>query len=320
MSSNQPGGASLEGAKEILTALGFEPAQTNDRAGWVLLALLGLSPGDLWDDAINDMLGTLAIMDRIRRHWGKDYAANSRETIRRQTLHQFVDAGLVEYNADDPGRPVNSAHNNYRVSPRGLELVRSYDTDDFDEMLDQYLADLPGLRKSAAAQRDLARIPLTLPGGEAVSLSPGGQNTLIKAIVEELCPRFTPGGQVLYLGDADSKFATFDYDAFAKLGLYFDSHGKMPDVVIYLPQRNWLVLIEAASTHGPIDNKRHRELKELFTNSSAPIVFISCFPDRRTMRTYLPDLAWETEAWVADNPDHMIHFNGDRFLGPATSG
>jgi hypothetical protein len=73
---------------------------------------------------------------------------------------------------------------------------------------------------------------------------------------------------------------------------------------------------EAASSHGPVDAKRHSELAELFAGSSVGLVFVSCFPDRRDMRKYLADIAWETEVWCADNPTHLIHFNGQRFLGP----
>ena len=318
--SSEPSGASLDTARVILRSLGFPAAQSNDRAGRVLLALLGLTPGQDWDRATNQMLTTVELMARIRDHWGKAYAPNTRETIRRFTLHQFTDAGLTEYNHDDPRRPVNSAKNNYRVAPEALRVIQAFDTDGFEELLDRYLALNPGLVLRAAAARELHRIPVTLPSGAQVTLSPGGQNELIKLMVDEFCPRFTHGGHVLYLCDADAKLATFDPAAFAALGLAFDTHGKMPDLVVYLPDRNWLVLLEAASTHGPVDVKRHAELRTLFADSTAGLVFVSCFPDRATMRKYLEVLAWETEAWVADHPDHMIHFNGDRFLGPYPTG
>jgi type II restriction enzyme len=86
--------------------------------------------------------------------------------------------------------------------------------------------------------------------------------------------------------------------------------------MVYLPERNWLVLMEAASSHGPVDSKRYGELRSLFGDASAGLVFVSCFPSRAAMRKYLSDIAWETEAWCADNPSHIIHFNGERFLGP----
>ncbi|MBK9157305.1 MAG: BsuBI/PstI family type II restriction endonuclease [Propionibacteriaceae bacterium] len=134
--------------------------------------------------------------------------------------------------------------------------------------------------------------------------------------MSQFCPRFTPGGQVLYLGDADAKLAIFEEAALEGLGVHANHHGKFPDLVVYLQQENWLVLAEAASSHGPVDSKRHQELKSLFDNSTAGLVFVSCFPDRAGMRPFFPGLSWETEAWVASDPDHMIHLNGDRFLGP----
>ena len=158
--------------------------------------------------------------------------------------------------------------------------------------------------------------PVTLPGGGALALSPGGQNILIKQMIEDFCTYFTPGGEVLYVGDADTKWAVFEEDVLRSLGVSVDQHGKMPDLVVYLRDRNWPVLLEAASSHGPVDAKRHSELAELFVGSSTGLVFVSCFPDRREMRKYLADIAWETEVWCADNPTHLIHFNGERFLGP----
>jgi type II restriction enzyme len=152
--------------------------------------------------------------------------------------------------------------------------------------------------------------------GQAVVLSPGGQNVLIQQMVDDFCPYYTPGGRVLYIGDADTKWAAFDQATFAELGVEFNQHGKMPDLVVYLPEKNWLVLLEAASSHGPVDAKRRRELAELFVGSTASLVYVTCFPSRTEMGKYLADIAWETEVWCADNPRHLIHFNGDRFLGP----
>lgn len=151
---------------------------------------------------------------------------------------------------------------------------------------------------------------------EEISLSPGGQNELIKDIIEQFRVRFTPGGKVLYVGDAGSKLLVFEEEAFAALGLTFDMHGKMPDVVIHYPVKNWLILVEAVTSHGPINPLRHRQLKSLFANSSAGLVFVTAFLDRKAMLEYLRDISWETEVWIAGEPDHLIHFNGERFLGP----
>nr|WP_281366497.1 BsuBI/PstI family type II restriction endonuclease [Nocardioides thalensis] len=160
------------------------------------------------------------------------------------------------------------------------------------------------------------RIPVTLPDGKPFTLSPGGQNVLIKQMLEEFCPQFTPGGEVLYVGDADDKWAHFEQQRLGALGVTVNQHGKMPDLVVYLPDRDWLVLMEAASSHGPVDSKRHGELAVLFEDATPGLVYISCFPDRREMRKYLHVIAWETDVWCAEDPTHLIHFNGERFLGP----
>jgi hypothetical protein len=125
-----------------------------------------------------------------------------------------------------------------------------------------------------------------------------------------------PAGKPIYIGDTDTKWAYFDDKTLATLGVEVDAHGKMPDVVIHYVERNWLVLIEAVTSHGPVDGKRHDELRRLFRDSTAGLVFVTAFLDRAAMVKYLGDIAWETEVWVADAASHLIHFNGERFLGP----
>ena len=163
----------------------------------------------------------------------------------------------------------------------------------------------------------MRRLPVKLANGKEIRLSPGGQNVLVKKIIDDFCPLFTPGGCVIYVGDTQAKWAYFDSDALSMLGVEIEEHGKMPDVVVHHVERNWLVLIEAVTSHGPVSPKRRQELKELFSESSAAgLVFVTVFVDRRAMLKYLNDISWETEVWIAESPTHLIHFNGERFLGP----
>ncbi|MDQ4490729.1 BsuBI/PstI family type II restriction endonuclease [Sinomonas sp. ASV486] len=303
-------------ARILLGMLGMDAERTNERSALTFLALLHLRPGDPWSAAASPMLGTRAIMDWIRDEYQREYAANTRETIRRFTLHQFGDALLVQQNPDRPDRPVNSPKWNYQVTPQALAVIQKHGTAAFGPALIAYLSAVPGLKVQYAAAREMNRIPITLPNGQPFTLSPGGQNVLIKQMVEEFCPQFTPGGEVLYIGDADAKWAHFEKDGLEALGVAVDEHGKMPDLVVHLPDRQWLVLMEAASSHGPVDAKRHSELAALFADASPGLVYVSCFPDRREMRKYLHQIAWETEVWCAEDPSHLIHFNGERFLGP----
>jgi len=303
-------------ARSVLAQLNFDSERSNERSALVLLAMLGLTPGMSWGEATNQTHRIVEIMEWVRNHYNRQYAPNTRETIRRFTLHQFIEAALLEQNPDRPDRPVNSPYWNYRITPRALALLQTLEQPNFDDRLREYLADVPGLMDRYAQARELRRIPVTLPDGQAVTLSPGGQNILLKQMAEDFCQLFTPGGHVLYIGDADSKWAVFEEHALARLGVQVDQHGKMTDLVVYMPDKNWLVLLEAASSHGPVDAKRRGELATLFSGSTAGLVYVSCFPSRSEMRRYISQIAWETDVWCADNPTHLIHFNGERFLGP----
>lgn len=309
--------ARLNEARVVLAALGFPPAQTNDRSGLCLLCLLDLPPTRPWAQADGStMWKTHELMQWLRDHYDKDYKPNSRETIRRKTLHQFIDASLVVYNPDDSRRPVNSGNNCYQIAPHALKLLLTHDDPGFDQRAAAYTAARPGLIARYAATRGMAQIPVTLADGSRISLTAGGQNVLIKAMIEQFCPAFTPGGRVLYVGDAGKQDPIFDAQAFADLGVTLDKHGKLPDLAVHMPGRDWLVLMEAASSHGPVDGKRRAELKALFASAAPGLVYVSCFSSRAGMRKYLADIAWETEVWCADSPEHLMHFNGERFLGP----
>ena len=308
--------STVQESQDILRAFEFDRKRTNETSARTLLALAGLDESSTWADATNERMGVRYILDWMRGPLRHPIAENSRETIRRFVLHQFVDAGFCLYNDDDPARPTNSSKNNYRLNPEALLTIKLYGTPDFAPAVEEYLAEVGSLTVKYQAARDLARIPVTTPTGEVFTLKGGGQNILIKEMVENFCAYFVPGGEILYVGDADDKLATFERDRLASLGVVVDEHGKMPDLVVYQASSNWLFLMEAASTHGPVDHIRYSELSRMFADSSAGIIYVSCFPNRSVMRRLLADLAWETEVWLASDPTHMIHLNGDRFLGP----
>jgi hypothetical protein len=306
----------LDNAQKILVALGLPREQQNERSALCLLALLDLRPDGKWAAAKNPLMGITPIMDWIRDHYNKTYAPNTRETIRRQTMHQFVDAGLAVYNPDRPDRPVNSPAAVYQIEPSALALLRSFDTKAWHDNLTTYLAKQQTLAAQYAHERKQNLVPVQIAPGKEIVLSPGQHSELIRAIIEDFAARFVPGAVLIYAGDTGEKWGYFDAPTLAKLGVTVGAHGKMPDVVLYYPEKNWLVLVESVTSHGPVDGKRHAELARLFAGSSAGLVYVTAFPDRATMSRYLGAIAWETEVWVADAPSHLIHFNGERFLGP----
>ncbi len=303
-------------AQAILTAFGLPAEQRNERAALTLLALLDLPPHQSWGTASDPLRGVTPIMEFVAKHYGKEWAPNTRETVRRFTLHQFEQAGLVVANPDQPGRPTNSPKYCYQIESRALAAIRKFGTPEWGNALRRYLTDARTLAQRYAQMRDMQRIPLDLASGVTIRLSPGGQNALVEKIINEFCPRFTPVGKPVYVGDTDKKWAYFDADYLRSLGVTVEEYGKMPDLVVHFTEKNWLVLIKAVTCHGPVNPKRLTELRTLFAGSKAGLVFVTAFLSRRGLLKYLGEIAWETEVWVADTPDHMIHFNGERFLGP----
>lgn len=303
-------------AVQVLGELGMPRAQQNDRSALCLLALLDLRQGKSWAASKNPLVGITPMMEFARDHYSKQYAPNTRETFRRQTMHQLVAAGIALYNPDNPARPVNSPKAVYQIEPATLVLLRTFGTATWNKNLEVYLKNRKTLAARYAKAREMRKLPVKLTTGDTIRLSPGDHSELIKAVIEEFAPRFVPGGILIYAGDTGEKWGYFDKELLAKLAVEVDGHGKMPDVVLYCPERTWLLLVESVTSHGPVDGKRHEELARLFSKSKAGLVYVTAFPSRAAMTRYLGEIAWETEVWVADAPSHLIHFNGARFLGP----
>ena len=306
----------LREASSILIDLGLPRAQLNDRTALCLLALVDLPPKKSWVDCNAPLVGITPIMDWARDNFNTNYAPNTRETFRRQSMHQFVEAAVCLYNPDKPDRPVNSPYAVYQIEPNLLAVLTTFGTPDYVTRLAQYLRSRQSLTQQYAKARDMHLIPVSIDDGQKIALSPGDHSKLIKDIVEDFGARYAPGGTMIYVGDTGNKNAYFDAALLRSLGVAIDEHGKMPDVVIYHRENNWLLLIESVTSHGPVDAKRQGELSKLFSGCSAGIVYVSAFPNRKTFLKYLEVIAWESEVWIADAPSHLIHFNGVRFLGP----
>lgn len=306
----------LAEAVATLTALQFGPRQRNETAAYALLALLDLRPGAPWSEAQAPLRGITPIITFTALAYGIRYAPNTRETIRDEAVKFFVEEGMLLRNPDKPSRPTNSGKTVYQIEPSALALFRTHGSASWEDSLRSYLASRETLKHEIARGRALARVPVTLPDGSAVALSPGGQNPLIKAVIEQFCPAFAPSGVVVYIGDTENKFVHLESDRLASLGVTLVAAAKMPDVIVHFSAKNWLLLIEAVTSAGPVDGKRRKELKDLFAGCSAGLVFVTAFETRRAMQSFISQIAWESEVWIADDPDHMIHFNGERFLGP----
>lgn len=306
----------IEQATNILKKIGMPSAQLNDRTAYCLLALLNVTPEKSWENIENHMIGITPMMDFTKTNYLKEYAPNSRETFRRFSVHQLVQAGIVLYNPDDSSRPVNSPKAVYQISPAAFDVIKNYRTKDFEPKIQDFLKNQKTLSKQYAHEREINMVSVQIKDEHSIQISPGKHSELIKDIIEQLAPKFLPNSTLVYIGDTGEKWGYYDQEIAGNLLFNGLEHGKMPDVILYVEDKNWLALVESVTSHGPVDSKRYIELKDLFSNVNADLVFISAFPDRSTFVRFAHDIAWETEAWIADNPDHMIHFNGDKFIGP----
>lgn len=303
-------------ALEVLGDLGMPRAQINERTALCFLALLNLTEEKLWSEIETPLIGITPIMTWSLEHYQKKYAPNTRETFRRQSMHQFIEAGIALYNPDNPERPVNSPKAVYQIEPTLFTVLVHFGKAEYKSLLEIYLKSRKSLVERYAKEREMTLIPIQIENGKEILISVGDHSKLIKDIIEQFAPRFVPDAKLIYVGDTQDKWGYFDETLLNSLGVAVDNHGKMPDVVIYYPAKHWLLLIESVTSHGPMDNKRHDELSRLFATSKVGLVFVSAFPNKKTMNKYLDVVSWETEVWIADAPTHMIHFNGVRFLGP----
>lgn len=305
----------IEEAQEILAALGLPPAQQNEMSALTLLALCGVRPGDPWSKAQRQGLTvTKGIMAFVAAEYKRPYAPNTRETFRRQVLDQFVQAGIAEYNPFAPDLPTNSPRAHYALTEAALSVVQVHGTAAWETALRQFIDQRGCLAALYQKRRSGQLVPVRLPEGVTLKLSPGRHNQVQAAIVEQFAPRFTPGAQLLYLGDTAKKALYVNAAGLAALNLPLTEHDKLPDLVLHDSARNRLFLIEAVTSHGPVTPKRLIELQSLFAACPAELVFVSAFPDFKEFRKHLKGIAWETEVWIAEIPEHMIHFNGERFL------
>jgi type II restriction enzyme len=309
----------LAEARVLLAELGLPKKQQNKISGLTLLALCRMTLSSKWSSARSESL-TLrkGIMDYVRDTLGVAYAENSREQFRRQVLHQFVQAGVAALNPDDPTLPTNSLKYHYKITTEALEAIRAYGSSEWNQAKTSFLAKADSLARKYSAARKLELVPVTLADGSSkLELSPGRHNRLQAAIVRDFAPRFAGGARLLYLGDTAKKALYTDEKSLRRVGLWLTQHDKLPDVVLHDGERNWLYLVEAVTSHGPMSPKRILELKEALANApGVGLIFVSAFPDMKTFKRHAQDIAWDTEVWLADLPDHMMHFNGDRFLGP----
>lgn len=299
----------VDALKATLNEVGFPSQMQADVCIYSILALAGIKKATPWKKATNEWMRIHDIIQFANNHYYRGYAENSRETFRKQALHNFRYAAMVE----DNGKATNSPNYRWRITDEFLKVLRSIDENN-SALLD-FKEKHISLVELYSSKRTLKKMPVKINGGN-YTFSPGKHNELQKAIIEEFAPRFAPNSECLYVGDTTNKDLFKDEKRLKDLGFEITLHDKMPDVVLYREEKNWIYFIEAVTSVGPMDGKRIVDLKEMTKNVSAGIIFVTAFLDSKTYKSFVDKLAWDTEVWIATMPDHMVHLNGDRFLGP----
>ncbi len=301
----------LEEARDILGALEVPAKQQNGMCCCVLLAMAGITEEQGWTSATNNWIRIHDVIAFASDNYGITYAENSRETIRKQAMHHFRNAAFIE----DNGKATNSPNYRYRLTDEMLNLIQSYGSQKWSENLAIFLNNHETLISLYASKRTVRKMPVKINGLE-FTFSPGKHNQLQRAIIEEFAPRFAPNSECLYVGDTIEKDLFKNEEKLRKLGFSITLHDKMPDVVLYSAEKDWLYFIEAVTSVGPMEPKRIKEIEEMTADVTAGKIYVTAFLDFKTFKKFSESLAWETEAWISDMPDHMIHLNGDTFLGP----
>ncbi|MCM1282879.1 MAG: restriction endonuclease [Clostridium sp.] len=301
----------IDEAREVLKMLGMPKAQQADICCLVLLAMAGIKPDMDWSDADNAWIRIHDMIQFANINYGVTYAENSRETFRKQALHHFRTAALVE----DNGEATNSPNYRYRLTEEALQTIRAFQTSEWQKAVNRFLAYHEKLVDMYASKKKMTMMPVRINGLD-FQFSAGKHNELQKAIIEEFAPRFAPNSECLYVGDTIEKDLVKNVDKLTELGFEITLHDKMPDVVLYRGDKDWIYFVESVTSVGPMDAKRILELTEMTKNVAAGKIFVTAFLDFKTYKRFSETLAWETEVWIAEIPEHMIHLNGDKFLGP----
>ncbi|MDO4423071.1 MAG: BsuBI/PstI family type II restriction endonuclease [Eubacteriales bacterium] len=301
----------LDEAKEFLVSIGMPKAQQADICALSILAMAGIKPTDTWADATNEWIRIHDIIAFSNQYYGTTYAENSRETFRKQAMHSFRTAALIE----DNGKATNSPNYRYRITDETLEVLKSLGSTYEKMQYERFLKYHDKLKDIYASKKKMTLMPVKINGSD-FKFSSGKHNELQKAIIEEFAPRFAPGSECLYVGDTLKKDLVKNVDKLKELGFTITLHDKMPDVVLYRSDEDWIYFVESVTSVGPMDPKRILEITDMTKGVSAGKIFVTAFLDFSTYKKFADSLAWETEVWIAEMPDHMIHLNGDKFLGP----
>lgn len=301
--------------KGLLKAIGMPPSQQSGLCALTILAMAGIRETDPFCHAGNGWMRIHDIIAFVNANYGASYAENSRETFRKRAMHHFRTAALVE----DNGEATNSPNYRYRLTGEFLQVIQGMDGSGKPSWqspaLQAFLHNHKRLKDIYASRKEVRKMPVRI-NGRGFTFSPGAHNELQKAVLEEFAPRFAPNSECLYIGDTAQKDMVKDDCKLAALGFSISVHDKLPDVVLYREDKDWVYFIEAVESVGPMTPARVRDIEVMSAQVKSGKIYVTAFPDFAGFKRHSQQLAWDTEVWIAESPDHMIHLNGDKFMGP----
>ncbi len=264
----------------------------------------------------NTFLRSRDIIAFENKYYGENIADASYDDIRRQDLKLLVEAGIVLNSSSKEEQATNNPSRGYALSPAFAKLLRCHNTGLWQKSLEEFLQQTKSLKEELERRRELLKVPVTLPGGKTIDLSYGEHNVLQKAIIEDFLPLYGFGAEVLYVGDTKEKYLHLEKDALQSINFFPLEHEELPDVVAYSKSKNLLYLIEAYHSTGEWSEVRVRKVKRKLQESkcTAKAIFFTAFENKSAFKQKAKDIAWETEVWIADSPEHLVHFNGYKFL------
>ena len=309
-------------ALDILSSVGIPFAGKRERGlesmAMAFLAVAGITNN--WKEAKgqseNRHLKTREIIKYINLYYEENISSGSYDDIRRKHLRLPYLAGLILNSADNPSASHNDPTRGYTLSSDFKDLVMYYNTSDWDIKLKLFNKNKPSLQEILKRKRDMPKVRVKLPTGHILDFSQGGHNQLQREIIDEFLPRFGNGCEILYIGDASNRYLLREDEKLQNLGFFELSNDSLPDIVAYDLNKNWLFLIEAFYSSGPMNEERILELKKAAKDCKADLIFVTAFISKSEFKRNVSEIGWESEVWTADNPDHLIHFNGGKFLGP----
>lgn len=302
----------LDAIKEILLAAHFPKQFATDQTAICLLALTdrtrrkgkGLLPGKT---CLREGARIRNILDFARSELKKPVAENTRESYRKQSLKPLYEAGIIELHQtsiNDPNTFYTINDDFALILESSGKPVQSRLTEHWNATHQEKLSTI----KARASETDIA-IEI---GSLSISLSPGTHSRLTKEVCEVFAPAYIPGFEPVYISDTRNKMLYVNSGLTEVLNISLDEHDKLPDVILYRRSMNIVYVIEVVTSVGPVSQSRKQELSNLLMKKSAltfGLVYVTAFPDRRTLRKFIADIAWETKAWIAEEHFGIINFD-----------